>query len=143
MRASVHNLVVLFAVFSALTACSRERTRVVDEPRAPREENRDYRSMLERVRNRQTPVQLQETLETAIRDFQRDLSRLPTNLVELVHRHYLPELKAAPDGYAYTYDPVHGNVAVVPVSADGLRVPEVVTNQSMINLADPSLPPPP
>ena len=132
--------VILLAILGAaasLSACSRERTRVIEEPSAPREDPRDYKGMLERIRNRQGPVQAQQVLEDAILKFQHDLARLPTNLMELVARRYLPELKPAPEGHAYSYDPVHGNVAVVPVTPDGLyRLPATVTNQARINMQE-------
>ncbi|HMP75046.1 MAG TPA: hypothetical protein PKE12_02000 [Kiritimatiellia bacterium] len=131
----------LLALAAALAgaACSRERTRVIEEPAAPREDPRDYKGMLERVRNRQGPVQAQQELEDAIRRFQHDLARLPTNLMELVSRRYMPELKPAPEGHAYSYDPVHGNVAVVPVTPDGLyRLPAQVTNQTRLPMREPA-----
>lgn len=144
MHSTLHLCAALCAVGLFATACSRERAHIVEEPRATREASRDYRGMIERVRNKQSPVQIQESLEGAIRDFQRDFSRLPTNLIELVQRRYLPELKQPPAGYAYTYDPVYGNIGLVPVTPDGLyRIPESATNQAAIDMAAPSLPPPP
>lgn len=101
--------------------------------------------MLERVRARQTPTQIQYELEIAIRRFQHDLSRLPTNLMELVARRYVPALKPPPSGYVYSYDPVHGNVALVPVTIDGqIRLPENLEAASTrIEMRSPPLPPPP
>lgn len=140
----IQALALTAGVILAAAACSRERARVVEEPRAPVEEGRNYQEMLDRVRNRQSPVQIQESLIDATRRFQREMGRLPTNLTELVRRKYLPELKPAPEGYAYTYDPVHGNVGLAPVTPDGLyRVPEAMTNQTRLNMEKPALPPPP
>lgn len=125
-------------------ACAREQARVVENPRAPRDEDRDFRAVLERVRNRQRPIEIQQALENAIRHFQRDMARLPTNLNELVQRHYLRELKPAPAGHAYSYDPVYGNVAVVPVSPEGLVSYNLApTNGTRIQMDEPALPPPP
>lgn len=135
---------LMASLLLAMTSCSRGRARVVDEPRAPVEEGRNYQEMLDRVRARQSPVQIQETLIDATRRFQREMGRLPTNLTELVRRNYLAELKPAPEGYAYTYDPVYGNVGLVPVTPDGLfRLPASATNQASVNLAQPTLPAPP
>lgn len=125
--------------------CSRERTRVVEEPFTPQPpDGRDYRGMLDRVRARQTPVQIQYELETAIRRFQHDLARLPTNLMELVARRYIPTLKPPPEGYAYSYDPIHGNVGVIPVTSDGMiRLPDHLQSEPQrIDMRAPNLPPP-
>lgn len=119
---------------------------MVDEPSAPRDETpKDYREALERVRNRQDPVQTLQVLEDAIRRFQSEVARLPTNLFELVQRNYLPEAKQAPDGYAFSYDPVHGNVSLVAVTPEGLlRPPPESATESRIGAAPPiNLPPPP
>lgn len=138
-------LVLAAALSGALAACAPERSRVVENPSAPLEETqRDYRESLDRVRNRQDPIEAQRALEDAVRRFQSDMARLPTNLLELVQRRYLPEAKQAPDGYAYSYDPVHGNVALVPVTADGLiRLTAEATNETRIGAPPVNLPPPP
>ncbi len=147
MSAASRACALLFAATLSLAApgCSRERSRAVDEPNTPRQEQtRDYRGVLERVRSRQGPVQTQQELEAAIRKFHHDLARLPTNLMELVHRRYLPELKKLPDDHTYSYDPVHGNVAVVPLDIRGMpRLPDHVTDQTRANMQAAPLPPPP
>lgn len=140
----LQTLVLAAGIILTAAACSRQRSRALEEPRVPEEEGRNYQEMLDRVRNRQSPVQIQESLIDATRRFQREMGRLPTNLTELVRRKYLPELKPAPEGYAYTYDPVHGNVGLAPVTPDGFyRAPEAMTNQTKLNMEQPSLPPPP
>ena len=99
--------------------------------------------MIERVRARQSPVQAQQQLETAIRRFQHELARLPTNLMELVARRYIVELKPPPEGYVYSYDPVHGNVAVVPITPEGMiRMPELDSPPQRIDMNAPALPAP-
>ncbi len=116
----------------------------MEDQRTAHEESRDYKEVLDRIRSRQTPGHIQEALEDAIRNFQRDLSRLPTNLMELVQRRYLSELKPAPPGYAYSYNPVYGNVSVIPVTDDGqYRAPPAETNRAALNMSQPALPPPP
>lgn len=134
----------MVAVSLLASGCSRERTRVVEEPSTPQPDGRDYRGMLDRVRARQTPVQIQYELETAIRRFQHDLARLPTNLMELVARRYIPALKNPPEGYGYTYDPIHGNVGVIPMTGDGMtRLPEhLQSGPQRIDMSAPALPAP-
>ncbi len=144
MRASAHTSVIFLAAILLFAGCSRERSRVLDEPRAPIEETRNYQETLDRIRSRRTPIQIQESLEQAIRKFQSDFSRLPTNLLELVERRYLPEIKPAPPGFAYSYNPTFGNVSLVPITEDGrYRAPSDATNQASLNMSSPTLPPPP
>jgi hypothetical protein len=133
--------VLAVGLLAAGAGCSGERSRVVEEPAAAPQDGRDYRSVIERARARQSPAHAQQELEQAVRRFQHDLARLPTSLTELVARRYIPELKAPPDGHVYSYDPVHGNVAVVPVAGDGVfRLPEIETESRRLDLKSSPLP---
>lgn len=135
--------VAALAVALALAAgCARERSRVVesDDERA---EERDYRSMLDRARSRQTAAQALAAIEEGIQRFQFDLARLPTNLYELVAQGYLKDLATPPPGQAYSYDPVHGNVRLVSVADDpGVSLPDGLTNENRARLIEVNLPPP-
>ncbi len=136
----------LAVLAAALAACTPERTRVVEEPGAPPDETpRNYREALERVRTRQAQMENLQAIEEAIRRFQSDVARMPTNLYELVQRKYLPTAQDPPEGFVYSYDPVHGNVSLVPVTPEGLFRPPVTTgDESRISAEPPpNLPPPP
>ncbi len=59
-------------------------------------------------------------------------------------RRYIPTLKNPPEGYGYTYDPIHGNVGVIPVTSDGMvRLPEhLQSGPQRIEMRAPDLPAP-
>lgn len=124
---------------SFASACTEERSRATEGSTRRSSDHQDYRALLDRVRARQSPQKLQDELQFAIRRFQHDFARLPTNLSELVSRRYLPALKEPPQGFAYHYDPVHGNVALIPVSPSGLiqLADEVEETVSRISLDRP------
>lgn len=132
------------ALLALAISCSRERSRAVEAVAAEGAEERDYRGMLERARERQAPDALIATVEKSIQRFQFELARLPTNLMELVVLGYLPEIHPAPDGFAYSYDPVHGNVRLTPVqgAGTGVELPADMTNENRAKLIEVNLPPP-
>jgi hypothetical protein len=99
--------------------------------------------MLKRMRARRSPAQTQHELEHAIRRFQHDFARLPTGSTELVARGYIPELRSPPDGHVYSYDPVHGNVGVVPIAGDeAFRLPEIDSETRRLDLRSSPFPEP-
>jgi len=132
------------ALLALATSCARERSRAVEAVATEGVEERDYRGMLERARERQAPDALIATVEKSIQRFQFELARLPTNLMELVVLGYLPEIQPAPEGFAYSYDPVHGNVRLMPVegAGSGVELPADMTNENRAKLIEINLPPP-
>lgn len=104
----LHVLAILTAM--ALAACSQERSRAVTETTAGG--NHDYRQMIERARNKQSSQHALDGLQDGIRAFQTDIGRLPTNITELVLRHYVKSIPTLPPGQQFFYDPVHGNVTI-------------------------------
>ena len=137
--------IFLFAVFlcALLPACSRERSRTVseEEAEAALEGPRDYREMLARARSKQNAAQNLEDMENAIHRFQFELARLPTNLLELKVRGFLPTIPEPPRGQAYSYDPVHGNVKLLDIpDGSGIQLPPESTNLTPVRLQDVMLP---
>lgn len=142
MRTTATALSILAGTLLLGTGCARERSRAVEAEAAGAPE-RDYRGMLDRARERQSSDQLIATVERSIERFQFDLARLPTNLAELVALGYLPEIQLPPDGSAYAYDPVHGNVSLTPVDpSSGVQLPPEITNENRATLIDVNLPAP-
>lgn len=58
-------------------------------------------------------------LQQAVQQFYGMEERWPRDFAELVEKRYLTALPAAPDGYAYTYDPRSGSVRAVRVAPGG------------------------
>ena len=119
-------------VVLAVVACSQERSRAVNEPASAQE--KDYRQMVERVRNRQTSQRSLELLQDGVKNFQRDIGRLPTNIIELVIRRYVSAIPSLPPGQQFYYDPVHGNVNIAQVSAPLMNLPPApdLTNRASL-----------
>ena len=113
--------------------CSQERSRAVNEPASAKE--KDYRQMVERVRNRQSSQRSLELLQDGVRNFQKDIGRLPTNIIELVIRRYVPAIPSLPPGQQFYYDPVHGNVNIAQVSAPLMNLPPApdLTNRAALS----------
>lgn len=116
----------------AVAGCSQERSRAVNEPASAKE--KDYRQMVDRVRNRQTSQRSLELLQDGVRNFHRDIGRLPTNIVELVIRRYVSAIPSLPPGQQFYYDPVHGNVNIAQVSAPMMNLPPApdLTNRASL-----------
>lgn len=138
-------LLIALACFTAAilpSACSPRRSRaVIDEEEQAAAGPRNYKAMLVQARERQVQIRLVEDLETAIAKFQFELARLPTSLVEVVARGYLPDLPKPPLGTAYSYNPVHGNVGLVAVpDPSGLELPSDATNEAPVRLQEVPLP---
>ena len=76
---------------------------------------KDYRQMIQRVRQRQMARDNLDTVQSAVQLFQFRFARLPADLKELVDRHILPELPPAPPRSTYYYDRALGNVRLVPL----------------------------
>lgn len=133
---------VLVALAWVASACTRERSRAVQEE----DMNggaRDYREMLAQVRERQQDEQVLVQIRQAIERFQFNLARMPTNLHELLVLGYLDEAPQPPRGQAFTYDPIHGNVRLITTDDSGAPVlPESVNNESRARLIEVNLPPP-
>lgn len=129
-----------------LTACARERSRVVSEEETDivYDGPRDYRGMLDRARERHDETTALEKLQDAVERFQFNLARLPTNLNELAVQRYVDRIPAPPDGHAFVFDPVHGNVSLVPLPDEtGVQLPADVTNVAPARIDAIPLPPPP
>ena len=100
---------VLAIVLAA--ACSPQRSRVVNEQQR-KDQQRDYRQMIERARNRQASQAAVQDMQEGVRAFQRDFGRLPSNVVELVSRRYVKHIPRLPDGQQFVFDTLHGNVSI-------------------------------
>ena len=108
------------------TGCPRERNRAVTPGDRVAGEKKDYAGMLDRVRDRQKSAAVVGTIQEGLKRFQIDLGRLPTNLYELVSLKYVKDIPEAPEGFAYYYDPVHGNVQLIRANTE--PPPAVTTN---------------
>ena len=143
MRGAFQIFLLAVLLCALLPACSRERSRTVSEEDTDTalEGPRDYREMLARARSKQNTAQNLEAMENAIHRFQSELARLPTNLLELTARGFLPTIPEAPRGQAYSYDPVHGNVKLLDLpDGSGIQLPPESTNLSPVRLQDVMLP---
>jgi len=142
MQARLPLLLLVLAVYSGAIGCSRERSRAIpEEERAATEGSRDYREMLVRTRTKVSAATVLNDLEDAVRRFQSELARLPTNLNELVTRRYLAGIPAPPPGSTYTYDPVQGNVGLAEIpDGSGIQIPAEVTNLTPVRLQEVPLP---
>lgn len=98
----------------AASGCSQERSRAVTEPAGANE--RDYRGMIERSRARQNSQDSLQSLRDAIRHFQQDIGRLPTNVAELIVRRYVKAMPQLPPDQQFVYDPVLGVVGIQNVA---------------------------
>ena len=71
------------------------------------------------MRNRRLRVISLAQLQQAVQQFHGMEERWPRDFAELVEKRYLTALPAAPDGYAYTYDPRTWSVRAVRAAAGG------------------------
>ncbi len=94
--------ILLLAALS-LAGCSQERSRAVNEQSAAGQ--KDYRQMIQRARTRQNAQNTLAQMQEALQSFQRDMGRLPTNIVELVTRNYIRTIPALSPGQQFAYDP--------------------------------------
>ncbi|OQA25528.1 MAG: hypothetical protein BWY59_01742 [Verrucomicrobia bacterium ADurb.Bin345] len=79
----------------------------------------DYRALIERARQRKEASSRYADVERALREFQVQLGRFPTNLNEITRTGFLDALPPPPEGMAYAYDPMSGAIRFVRVSEDG------------------------
>lgn len=107
-------LLLILLTLALLAACSPQRSHVVTE-KPGGEQQRDYRQMIERARNRQASQAALMDMQEGVRSFQRDFGRLPSNVVELVSRRYVKNIPMLPDGQQFQFDTLHGNVSIVNV----------------------------
>lgn len=143
MKLRTATLVCALACTALGAACTRERSRAVEPAEESASEPRDYRGMLERARTRQGEAQMMADLEGGIQRFQTSVARLPTNLQELVVFGFLQQIPDPPAGMAYSYDPLHGNVRLIPIPVDGMpQLPTAFSNETRARLIDVGLPPP-
>jgi hypothetical protein len=115
----------------AAAGCSQERSRAVTDPAAA--DQRDYRQMIERSRARQNSQNSLLQMQDALRDFQRDLGRLPTNLVELVIRKFIPAIPSLPAGQTFAYDPSLGLLTVRNVQQPDTLSPKLPPAPELTN----------
>lgn len=132
-----HVLPRIFILLSAavvLAACSGERSRAVNEP-GPQNGGtggRNYREVFERSRNKSKTADTVEGMQAAIQRFHRDVGRMPTNLVELVVRRYIPGIPELPGSNRFAYDASMGTLSVVAVKQDTL-VPDLPPAPELTN----------
>jgi len=101
----------------------------------------DYREMLDRARSKQTEASLRTDLEQAVAEFRQKRSRLPTNLYELISSGVMTEIPKPPEGKAFSYDPVQGNVGLMPApDGSGIELPDDMTNVAPVRLENVPLP---
>ncbi len=101
--------ILLLAALS-LAGCSQERSRAVNEQSAAGQ--KDYRQMIQRARTRQNAQNTLAQMQEALQSFQRDMGRLPTNIVELVTRNYIRTIPALSPGQQFAYDPALGLLTI-------------------------------
>lgn len=140
----MHHLTGLLMITALLVVgCGRERSRVLggEEQQDVMEGPRDYREMLERARTKQSVAGIQTELEQAVARFRHARSRLPTNLYELLSSGVMTQMPEPPPGQVYSYDPVHGNVGIIPVpDGSGIALPAEMTNVTPVRLQEVPLP---
>ena len=92
-------------------------------PLTASEKDKDYAEVLEKSRKNLTDDRNLEQIVKAIRLFQVEIGRSPTNLSEVVQFHYLPELPEAPEGLIYHYENKTGNIQLARPRANPQRAP--------------------
>lgn len=104
-----------------VTGCSQSRSRAI----APEGEPKDYRKMVERVRERKENRNRMYMLQDGINRFQVELGRTPTNLYEMVRFRYIEGIPQPPKGMTYAYDADRGTVRIVRQQAPaGIHIAE-------------------
>lgn len=140
----IHYLTGLLMITALLiVGCRRDRSRVLggEEQQEVMEGPRDYREMLERARAKQSVADIQTELEQAVARFRHTRSRLPTNLYELLSSGVMTRMPEPPPGQVYSYDPVHGNVGLIPApDGSGIALPAEMTNVAPVRLQEVPLP---
>ncbi len=106
-KETIYSLLLVAATAAALWGCGKQPALSNEE------QQKDYREMINRARDRQGLQIKMDTLYGGIRSFQRDIGRNPTNLQELVRHKYLDNIPPAPDGQDFHYDFVHGSVRLI------------------------------
>lgn len=109
-------LIPATALLLVLAACSP-----APEPDAAGGSQQDYRQMLDHARQRRASEEGLQVMRDAIRKFQVDLGRFPTNLPELVTLGYLDVLPEPPKGATCVYNAEFGNIAFVKDSQGGAQ----------------------
>ncbi|NCD34638.1 MAG: hypothetical protein EOL87_14630 [Spartobacteria bacterium] len=71
-----------------------------------------YQEMLNRVERKRAAEAGIQDVRSAVRLFQTQLGRLPTNLTELVRFGYVETLPRLPEGYQIDYNPAIGLISV-------------------------------
>lgn len=135
------SLILVSAILAS--GCRRERSRVLgkENQQETMEGPRDYREMLDRARSKQSVASIQSELEAAVAQFRQQRSRLPTNLYELISSGVMSQIPKSPDGQAFSYDPVHGNVGLMPdPDGIGITLPAEMTNAVPVRLQNMPLP---
>jgi hypothetical protein len=128
---------LLFAALFALAAvaCSGDRSRAIAEPAAgqgSKPSGKNYREVFERSRNKAKTADTVQAIQDAIQRFQRDVGRVPSNLVELVVRRYIPGVPQLPGNNRLAYDASMGTLSVVAVKQDVLT-PELPPAPELTN----------
>lgn len=114
-------------VLTLASACTRERARVPTASMVDAEgEPADFQQLVERSRTRLTAEGQLALVEAARDRFLHERGRLPSNLVELVNYHVLPEVPQTPAGMKFLYDPATGTVRLVP---ERLPVSDVIATE--------------
>ena len=109
MKPTLYILTIVTGL-ALMAACKKE------PPPPDPTENVDYREMLTKVREREDNRAGLNEIKDALKEFQRDAGRMPSNLVELVKFRYLEKLPDPPEGMDYVFDDVTGNIRQITVN---------------------------
>lgn len=79
------------------------------EQAEPEEENEEIKAMKERLADAQKLSRQVREVQAAIRQFSKDVGRLPRDVTELKKLDYIDEIPVAPEGQVFHFDPARGN----------------------------------
>ena len=108
MKPALTMLSVIAALLLAV-ACSKA------PPQPDPTEKVNYREMISKVRDREDDQAGLREIKGALKEFQGDAGRMPSNLTELVKFRYLEKLPPPPTGMDYRWDGETGNIQQITV----------------------------
>ena len=124
--------VPILMLIGLLAGCGGNETVVPDE-----------QQRLRAAREKKEQSELLARMTATIGKFRDDVGRLPTNLSEIVTFGYLQKIPEPPDGMVYYFDPVFGNVRIVPRPVEGaVSIPDEMDYNRSLRSAPLQLPSP-
>jgi len=110
-------LAILFLAAVTLAVFSCKKTPLIEETAPPAgEEPVDYAATLEKTREKLQDSKNINNITSAIRAYQSDMGKAPTNLAELVKFDYISSIPEAPEGSRFVYEEKRANLRVVRLS---------------------------